>query len=57
MSMRYYSFLAYLIHRKKDEWKNDIPLDLGESPRFEKANSPRSRGIPVSSVSLDCLNI
>ena len=34
--MRYYSFVANLIHCKKDEWKNAIPLDLGESPRFQK---------------------
>ena len=52
--MRYYSFVANLIHCKKDEWKNAIPLDLGESPRFENTNSPRSRGIPESSVSLGC---
>ena len=55
--MIYYSFVANLIHCRKTEWKNAIPLDLGESPRFEKPNSPRSRGIPESSVSPDCLRM
>ena len=36
-------------------WTKLIPLDLGESPRFENSDSPRSRGIPESSVSPDCL--
>ena len=55
--MKYYSFVAGFIHCKKKKWKNDIPLDLGESPTFEKPISPRSRGIPESSVSLDCVTV
>ena len=51
--MKYYSFVAGFIHCKKKKWKNDIPQDLGESPTFENPISPRSRGIPESSVSLD----
>ena len=30
-----------------------VPPDLGESPRFEKSDSPRSKGIPETSVSAD----
>ena len=57
MKMKNYSLVDLNLHCQNKVWRNWVPLDLGESPRSENSDSPRSRGIPESSVSPDCENI
>ena len=54
MEMRNYSLVDLNLHCQNKLWKKWVPSDLGESPRFDKSDSPRSGGIPESSVSSDC---
>ena len=57
MILRNWKTSIFLILLILQNWTKLIPLDLGESPRFENSDSPRSRGIPESSVSPDCLRL
>ena len=50
-----YSFLSLKLPCQINGWKKWIPPDLGDSPRLKICFSPRSGGIPESSVLPDCL--
>ena len=50
-----YSFLSLKLPCQINGWKKWIPPDLGDSPRLKICFSPRSGGIPESSVLPDWL--
>ena len=54
MPVIYYSHLATHLHSKIKKRKKSISPDLGDFPRFEKWDFPRSGEIPHSSVQPDC---
>ena len=45
-----HSFLSLKLPCQINDWKKGIPPDLGDSPRLKICFSPRSGGIPESSV-------